>query len=70
VDLHHFCIPTLAAVDERSGRDRWQLGIDATNVVGGNGIRVFRNGRLSSLECHLGPLWSESEEVHSFSGHA
>ncbi len=42
-----FCIPTLAARTERVGKPRWAYGLDATEVVAGNGIQVFQNWKSS-----------------------
>lgn len=42
-DPQRFCIPTLAAADERAGKTRWAFGPDAMQIVQGDGIRVYRN---------------------------
>lgn len=41
LDEQHVCVPSVAAWRERD--DRWVFGIDAADLVEGNGIRVFRN---------------------------
>jgi hypothetical protein len=41
LDEQHVCVPSVAAWRERD--DRWVFGIDAADLVEGNGILVFRN---------------------------
>ncbi len=41
LDDQHVCVPSVAAWRERD--DRWVFGIDAADLVEGNGIRVYRN---------------------------
>jgi len=41
LDEQHVCVPSVAAWRERD--DRWVFGMDAADLVEGNGIRVFRN---------------------------
>jgi hypothetical protein len=43
LDDQHVCIPTLAAVAERNGKERWAFGPAVTEIASGNGIQVYRN---------------------------